>query len=158
MIGPYVTSTMATEQVEAESLHAPEYEEELEEIRHDTHPLTHFSAANFGSRRYEDFTTIGIRSTLANSQIIFSVTREDWIEDSMVERNRRLRKEHQLQQVQHDLSGELNLTWIWAQTLKAARAGQVWFVVTLAGALLHFCDLISNQLSFQACVLVSTPP
>jgi len=80
------------------------------------------------------------------------------MEDSMIERNRRLRKERQIQRVQRGLSGELSLTWIWTQTLKAARAGQGWFVVALAGVLLYLSDFIPTQLSFQGCALVSTPP
>jgi len=52
------------EQVEAETLHTPEYEEEFEEIRHVNHHTNTSLLSNPFSRRYEDFTTIGIHPTL----------------------------------------------------------------------------------------------
>ncbi|KAF8518751.1 Cl-channel protein [Gautieria morchelliformis] len=65
-------------------------------------------------RRYEDFSTI------------------DWIEDSMIERNLRLRKERQFQSEQRNFNGGRPRR-LWTQIVKAARAGQGWFVITLAG-------------------------
>lgn len=59
----------------------------------------------------------------------------------MIERNLRLRKERQLQSEQHDLN-DGHLRWLRTQIIKAARAGQGWFVISLAGMvctdLIHF--------------------
>ncbi|THH05633.1 hypothetical protein EW145_g4647 [Phellinidium pouzarii] len=67
--------------------------------------------------RYEDFTTI------------------DWIEDSILERNRRLRiAEHErVEQTYRGPNGEITLSWVWIQVLRAISASQTWLVVSLAG-------------------------
>lgn len=51
----------------------------------------------------------------------------------MVERNLRLQKEREIQSVQNDFHGKLDPQWLWTQIIKAARAGQGWFVISLAG-------------------------
>ncbi|EMD33680.1 hypothetical protein CERSUDRAFT_67832 [Gelatoporia subvermispora B] len=66
-------------------------------------------------RRYEDFTTI------------------DWIQDSIIERNRRLRTARANQATHRGPNGELTLRWVWSRLRKIADAGQTWFVVSLVG-------------------------
>ncbi|CAE6435892.1 unnamed protein product [Rhizoctonia solani] len=66
-------------------------------------------------RRYEDFTTI------------------DWIQDSILERNRRLRTSRDIQTSLRDSQGRINSPWVRAQVQKLIAAGQSWFVVSLVG-------------------------
>ncbi|KAG8926196.1 glycerol ethanol, ferric requiring protein [Tulasnella sp. 418] len=66
-------------------------------------------------RRYEDFTTI------------------DWIHDTILERNRRLRTERNIESTLRGTRGEITVSWLWAQSRKVVAAGQSWFVVSLAG-------------------------
>lgn len=66
-------------------------------------------------RLYEDFTTI------------------DWIQDSILERNRRIRHANSVYASSRGPSGEINLPWLWAQFRKVVEAGQTWFVVSLVG-------------------------
>ncbi|PAV18791.1 voltage-gated chloride channel [Pyrrhoderma noxium] len=65
--------------------------------------------------RYEDFTTI------------------DWIEDSILERKRRLRTSRAVELSHRGPNGEITLSWLWAQFTKAIVASQTWLVVSLAG-------------------------
>lgn len=59
----------------------------------------------------------------------------DWIEDSIFERNRRLRKDRDVQShTGRGPNGEITMSWAWAQARKAAAAGQSWLVLTLSGA------------------------
>ncbi|KAI0786594.1 chloride channel [Abortiporus biennis] len=68
-------------------------------------------------KRYEDFTTI------------------DWIQDSILERNRRLRTARKLRAAAHYGSGGRGLSWawIWLQLRRLADSSQSWFVVSLVG-------------------------
>ncbi|KAH7339880.1 Cl-channel protein [Rhizoctonia solani] len=66
-------------------------------------------------RRYEDFTTI------------------DWIQDSILERNRRLRTSRDIQSSLRDSQGRINSPWAKAQMQKLIASGQSWFVVGLVG-------------------------
>ncbi|CAE6458794.1 unnamed protein product, partial [Rhizoctonia solani] len=66
-------------------------------------------------RRYEDFTTI------------------DWIQDSILERNRRLRTSRDIQTSLRDSQGRINSPWAKAQMKKIIASGQSWFVVGLVG-------------------------
>ncbi|KEP51972.1 voltage-gated chloride channel protein [Rhizoctonia solani 123E] len=66
-------------------------------------------------RRYEDFTTI------------------DWIQDSILERNRRLRTSRDIQTSLRDSQGRINPPWVKAQVQKLIASGQSWFVVSLVG-------------------------
>ncbi|CAK5265424.1 unnamed protein product, partial [Mycena citricolor] len=66
-------------------------------------------------RRYEDFRTI------------------DWIQDSILERNRRIRKARTLNASRRGPRGEVTVPWLWTQLRKAYDAGQSWFVVSLVG-------------------------
>ncbi|KAI0066005.1 voltage-gated chloride channel [Artomyces pyxidatus] len=66
-------------------------------------------------RRYEDFTTI------------------DWIEDAMIERNRRLRLAKEVY-AHRGPNGEITFHWLRSQARRALNAGQTWFVVSLVGA------------------------
>ncbi|GJE92775.1 Cl-channel protein [Phanerochaete sordida] len=67
-------------------------------------------------RRYEDFTTI------------------DWVQDSIIERNRRIRKSKELHSIHRGPRGEVTLRWIWVQLKRVLDAGQSWLVVSLVGA------------------------
>ncbi|KAF8712293.1 chloride channel, partial [Rhizoctonia solani] len=67
-------------------------------------------------RRYKDFTTI------------------DWIQDSILERNRRLRTSRDIQSSLRDAQGGINPPWAKAQIQKLIATGQSWFVVSLVGA------------------------
>lgn len=66
-------------------------------------------------RRYEDFTTI------------------DWIQDSILERNRRINKAQTVYNEERGPKGEVTARWLWANLRKVADAGQTWFVVSLVG-------------------------
>ncbi|KAG2148738.1 chloride channel [Suillus bovinus] len=66
-------------------------------------------------RRYEDFTTI------------------DWIQDSIVERNRRLRNLKAAKAAYRGPRGEITPTWVWAQFWRFLRAGEPWLVISLVG-------------------------
>ncbi|KAG1715768.1 hypothetical protein ID866_1392 [Astraeus odoratus] len=65
-------------------------------------------------RRYEDFTTI------------------DWIQESIAERNRRIREEQALSAYRGP-HGEITAAWMWAQFKRLLSAGESWFVMTLTG-------------------------
>ncbi|KAG5717997.1 putative chloride channel protein, partial [Termitomyces sp. T112] len=66
--------------------------------------------------RYEDFTTI------------------DWIQDSILERNRRIRTAHSYSAPARVRRGPgRSWFWLWSQVRKAMDMGQSWFVVSLAG-------------------------
>ncbi|KAI0779526.1 Cl-channel protein [Fomes fomentarius] len=72
-------------------------------------------------QRYEDFTTI------------------DWIQDSIIERNRRLRSARRSSYTPHrGARGEVSLASLWSRLLKVAHAGQSWFVVSLVGLAIGF--------------------
>ncbi|KAF5380634.1 hypothetical protein D9615_004751 [Tricholomella constricta] len=69
-------------------------------------------------RRYEDFTTI------------------DWIQDSILERNRRIRTAHTYSHEHehaHVHADESRWPWLWSKARKAMDTGQSWFVVSIAG-------------------------
>ncbi|KAJ7045994.1 Cl-channel protein [Mycena alexandri] len=66
-------------------------------------------------RRYEDFRTI------------------DWIQDSILERNRRIRDARTLYASHRGPHGEVTVSWLWTHFRKALDAGQTWFVVSLVG-------------------------
>ena len=66
-------------------------------------------------RRYEDFTTI------------------DWIQDSILERNRRIRHAKVYAVSHRGPRGELTFRWFWAQLRNVVDAAQTWFVVSLVG-------------------------
>ena len=57
----------------------------------------------------------------------------DWIQDSIIERNRRQRAARKRQTPYHGPRGELSLAWIWSQLQNIAHAGQSWFVVSVVG-------------------------
>ncbi|KAI5889245.1 uncharacterized protein SCHCODRAFT_02633974 [Schizophyllum commune H4-8] len=65
-------------------------------------------------RRYEDFTTI------------------DWVQDAILERNRRIRAERQLNEALHNGRGRMGI-WLYAQARRALNASQSWLVVSLVG-------------------------
>ncbi|EIW62694.1 Cl-channel protein [Trametes versicolor FP-101664 SS1] len=71
-------------------------------------------------KRYEDFTTI------------------DWIQDSIIERNRRLRTARRQSIPHRGPRGEVTLAWLWSRLQGIAHAGESWFVVTLVGIAIGF--------------------
>ena len=90
--------------------------EELEDIRFVCVILVCESSWTCCCRRYEDFTTI------------------DWIQDSILERNRRIRHANEVYASSHrGPHGEITRQWLRAQLRKAVDAGQTWFVVSLVG-------------------------
>ncbi|KAF7357806.1 Chloride channel protein [Mycena venus] len=66
-------------------------------------------------RRYEDFRTI------------------DWIQDSILERNRRIRASRRFNASHRGPHGEVTVSWLWTQVRRALDGGQTWFVVSLVG-------------------------
>lgn len=60
---------------------------------------------------------------------------KDWIEDSILERKRRLRTSRAVELSHRGPNGEITLSWLWAQFTKAIVASQTWLVVSLAGEL-----------------------
>ncbi|KAF9010637.1 Cl-channel protein [Cyathus striatus] len=66
-------------------------------------------------RRYEDFTTI------------------DWIQDSIFERNRRIRDTKYADQLRRGSRGEITIPSLWSQVRKAADVGQSWIVLSIVG-------------------------
>ncbi|TCD65613.1 glycerol ethanol, ferric requiring protein [Steccherinum ochraceum] len=66
-------------------------------------------------RRYQDFTTI------------------DWIQDSIIERNRRIRTARQLRASHHGQEKRWSLGWLWLLLQRIGNAGQSWFVISLVG-------------------------
>ena len=57
----------------------------------------------------------------------------DWIQDSILERNRRLRTTRRVNATNRGPNGEITLAWVWAQMLKAVSAAQTWLVISVAG-------------------------
>jgi len=74
-------------------------------------------------KKYEDFTTI------------------DWIQDAIVERNRRLRNTRKLHSayIGHGSRWEVAWAWTWSKSSIFADAAQSWFVVSLVGELCYTC-------------------
>ncbi|GBE80493.1 predicted protein [Sparassis crispa] len=66
-------------------------------------------------RNYEDFTTI------------------DWIQDSIIERNRRLRNAQKVHAARRGPRGELTVAWVWSHLWKILNSAQSWIVVSLVG-------------------------
>lgn len=68
-------------------------------------------------RKYEDFTTI------------------DWIQDAIIERNRRVRNARKLHTTYRGYGsrGEAMLVWLWSRLRVLVNGGQSWFVVSLVG-------------------------
>jgi chloride channel 3/4/5 len=59
----------------------------------------------------------------------------DWIQDSIVERNRRLRHARKKRTILRNRPPGTRgtLVWLWTQLSTIARAGQSWFIVSLVG-------------------------
>ncbi|KZS98475.1 Cl-channel protein [Sistotremastrum niveocremeum HHB9708] len=66
-------------------------------------------------RRYEDFTTI------------------DWIEDAMIERNRRVRYESRARSDPSSRHGPINARWVYDRARNAVNAAQSWVIISIAG-------------------------
>ncbi|KAF8058805.1 Cl-channel protein [Lyophyllum atratum] len=58
----------------------------------------------------------------------------DWIQDSILERNRRIRTAHSYSTPDHAPPGHLpSWPWLWSKARKVMDIGQTWFVVGIAG-------------------------
>ena len=57
----------------------------------------------------------------------------DWIQDSIIERNRRIRDVDKSRTAYRGPNGEITPAWVWAQCWKLVTAGESWFVITLVG-------------------------
>ncbi|CCM03209.1 uncharacterized protein FIBRA_05333 [Fibroporia radiculosa] len=69
-------------------------------------------------RKYEDFTTI------------------DWIQDAIIERNRRIRTAQRLHASSYRIHGtriEVVSAWVWSRLLRVVYTSQSWLVVSLVG-------------------------
>lgn len=61
---------------------------------------------------------------------------EDWVQDAILERNRRIRAERRLNEALHNGRGRMGI-WLYAQARRALNASQSWLVVSLVGACSH---------------------
>ncbi|KAH7912423.1 chloride channel [Hygrophoropsis aurantiaca] len=66
-------------------------------------------------------------------QLYTRVSLPDWIQDSIIERNRRIRNATYSRTAYRGPRGEITPAWIWAQFRKFLGAGESWFVITLVG-------------------------
>lgn len=106
-------------------------------------------------RRYEDFTTIGLFTLLGYPYLercsyILNVV--DWIQDSILERNRRLRAAQQAKSAHRGPNGEITLPWIQAQIYKTFGAAQTWLVISLAGTLYRYLQTASSAQYYFRCL------
>ena len=62
----------------------------------------------------------------------------DWIQDSIIERNRRIRLNNTVYSANRDPNGRITFRWLWTQIRKIAVAGESWFVVSLVGTSTEF--------------------
>ena len=72
----------------------------------------------------------------------------DWVQDSILERSRRLRMASELNSIHRGPNGEITLQWIRMQLIRMTMSAQSWFVLSLAGALIlqpSFYGLIFSQ-------------
>lgn len=60
----------------------------------------------------------------------------DWIEDSILERNRRLREAEDVYASNTSANGRITLSWLITHARKLLAASQTWFVVTIVGELI----------------------
>lgn len=58
----------------------------------------------------------------------------DWIHDSILDRNRRLRRQEEIDSTLESSRGSINLRHIWAQSRKILGYSQSWLIITLVGA------------------------
>lgn len=58
----------------------------------------------------------------------------DWIQDSIIERNRRVRDTEKSRTAYRGPNGEITPAWVWVQLWKLVTAGESWFVITLVGS------------------------
>jgi len=57
----------------------------------------------------------------------------DWIQDSILERNRRIRNARTVYASRRGPNGEVTIPWLWTQFRKAVDTGQSWIVVSIVG-------------------------
>jgi hypothetical protein len=57
----------------------------------------------------------------------------DWIEDSILERSRRLREAKDVYASSRTSNGQITLSWLISQIRKLIVASQSWFVVSIVG-------------------------
>jgi hypothetical protein len=82
--------------------------------------------------RYEDFTTIGM-NLFGNASLTKLNIRKDWIQDSILERNRRLKHAGGSSTIWRHLLGSGRLSRFWGHVQRGISLGQSWFVVSLVG-------------------------
>jgi hypothetical protein len=81
----------------------------------------------------------------------------DWIQDSILERNRRLRNARTIYSSRRGPNGEVTIPWLWTQFRKAVDTGQSWIVVSIVGkSTINLQDLFdSPPLTYFSQVYVS---
>jgi chloride channel 3/4/5 len=119
-----------------------EYEEELEQIR-----FVSLRSICGGSYQLLGDTRISPLSVCPRSRCTswfrwfhscnFSIL--DWIQDSIIERNRRIRDTDKSRTAYRGPNGEITPAWVWAQCWKLVIAGESWFVITLVGSSCFCC-------------------
>jgi chloride channel 3/4/5 len=57
----------------------------------------------------------------------------DWIQDSIVERNRHIRNAKAARDAHRGPRGEITPAWVWAQCWRFLGAGEPWLVISLVG-------------------------
>ena len=70
---------------------------------------------------------------------------QDWIQDSMLERNRRIRHAKTTYASHRGPHGEITMEWLWSQFRKVVDDGQVWFVVGLVGTNLAISLILGDS-------------
>jgi chloride channel 3/4/5 len=114
-----------------------EYEEELDEIR-----FVSFLFNLCGSHQFLGDTRILPLSVCPRSHCTSwfrsshpcNISVLDWIQDSIIERNRRIRDTDKSRTAYRGPNGEITPAWVWAQCWKLVTAGESWFVITLVGS------------------------
>ncbi|GJJ06304.1 hypothetical protein Clacol_000495 [Clathrus columnatus] len=72
---------------------------------------------------------------------------EDWIEDSLLERNRRLRRFKQESEIGANAQATFSLHWIVFNLTRIFKSGQGWFIISLAGINAAIISIITAWLS-----------
>ncbi|KAH9978994.1 voltage-gated chloride channel [Lactifluus volemus] len=79
--------------------------------------------------------TIGaVHLVISHFLLTFTWPSLDWIEDSILERSRRLREAKDVYASSRTSNGQITLSWLISQIRKLVVASQSWFVVSIVGA------------------------
>ena len=114
-----------------------EYEEELEQIR-----FVSFLFNLDGSYQLLGDMRILLLSVCPRSQYtsrfrsfhLCTLSILDWIQDSIIERNRRIRDADKSRTAYRGPNGEITPAWVWTQCWKLGTAAESWFMITLVGS------------------------